>query len=108
MRRELQRRTQIIKCYTRWGREYVCKTLLQKSLNYLAQLQVLDWLTMGQSSHTELQQTRVTTQRGIDAFGDPKITKQNNKNVSKPSTLGKIEITTNLDVQTDDDIADLT
>ena len=56
----------------------------------------------------ELQQTRVTTQRGIDAFCDPKIIKQNNKNVSKQSTLGKIEIPNNLDVQTDDDIADST
>ena len=46
--------------------------------------------------------------RPLAAEHDPKITKQNNKNVSKPSTLGKIEIPTNLDVQTDDDIADLT
>ena len=46
--------------------------------------------------------------RPLAAEHDPKIIKQNNKNVSKPSTLGKIEIPTNLDVQTDDDIADLT
>ena len=60
----------------------------------------------------ELHQTRVTTHRRflrpLAAEHDPKITKQNNKNVSKPSTLGKLEITTNLDVKTDDDIADLT
>ena len=41
-----------------------------------------------------LQPTKVTTPRG--------------KNVSKPSSLGKIEITTDLDVETDDDSPDLT
>ena len=48
--------------------------------------------------------------RPLAAEHDPKITKQNNKerNVSKPSSLGKIEITTDLDVLTDDDSADLT
>ena len=38
---------------------------------------------------------------------DPKIIKQNNNNVTKPSTLGKIEIPTNLEVE-GDDIADST
>ena len=63
----------------------------------------------------ELQPTKVTTPRCIAVFlrplaaeHDPKITKQNNKNVSKPSSLGKIEKTTDLDVETDDDSADLT
>ena len=46
--------------------------------------------------------------RPLAAEHDPQVIKQNNKNVSKSSTLGKIEIPTNLDVQTDDDIADST
>ena len=49
--------------------------------------------------------------RPLAAEHDPKITKQNNKerNVSKPSSLSKsIEITTDLNVLTDDDSADLT
>ena len=58
-----------------------------------------------------LQQTGVTTRRflcPLAAEHDPKIIKQNNKNVTKPSTLGKIEIPTNLEVEADDDIADST
>ena len=44
----------------------------------------------------------------LAAEHDPKIRKQTIKIVSKPSSLDKIEITTDLDVLTDDDSADLT